>query len=70
MAKSLIVYFSQGGTTTKVAESIATGLRSEGYEVDHTASKKSSRQTSADMICSVSGLLYTFSVHHSSSQTT
>lgn len=34
MAKSLIVYFSQGGTTTKVAESIATGLRREGYEVD------------------------------------
>jgi flavodoxin len=26
MAKSLIVYFSQGGTTARVAESIATGL--------------------------------------------
>ena len=34
MAKSLIVYFSQGGTTAKVAESIATGLRKEGYQVD------------------------------------
>jgi len=34
MAKSLIVYFSQGGTTAKVAESIATGLRREGYQVD------------------------------------
>jgi flavodoxin len=31
MAKSLIVYFSQTGTTTKVAESIATGLRKEEY---------------------------------------
>ncbi len=34
MTRSLIVYFSQGGTTAKVAESIATGLSREGYEVD------------------------------------
>jgi len=34
MAKCLIVYFSQGGTTAQVAESIATGLRKEKYEVD------------------------------------
>jgi flavodoxin/ferredoxin len=34
MARSLIVYFSQGGTTAKVAGSIATGLRREGYQVD------------------------------------
>jgi len=41
MAKSLIVYFSQGGTTTKVAESIADGLRREGYQVDlHSIKEK------------------------------
>lgn len=34
MAKSLIVYFSQGGTTAKVAEYIATGLRREGCQAD------------------------------------
>ncbi len=34
MAKSLIAYFSQGGTTAKVAESIATGIRRGGYQVD------------------------------------
>ena len=34
MANCLIAYFSQTGTTTKVAESIATGLRREGYQVD------------------------------------
>jgi flavodoxin/ferredoxin len=34
MAKSLIVYFSQSGTTAQVAESIATGLSREGYQVD------------------------------------
>jgi flavodoxin len=34
MAKGLIVYFSQSGTTAKVAESIATGLQHGGYEVD------------------------------------
>jgi flavodoxin/NAD-dependent dihydropyrimidine dehydrogenase PreA subunit len=34
MSKSLIVYFSQGGTTAKVAESIAAGLRSEKCEVE------------------------------------
>jgi flavodoxin/ferredoxin len=34
MSKGLIVYFSQGGTTTLVAESIAAGLRSAEYEVD------------------------------------
>ncbi len=34
MPKCLIVYFSQSGTTAQVAECIATGLRSEGYQVD------------------------------------
>ena len=34
MTKSLISYFSQSGTTAKVAEFIATGLRQEGYQVD------------------------------------
>ncbi|MFA5116849.1 MAG: EFR1 family ferrodoxin [Candidatus Omnitrophota bacterium] len=34
MMKALIVYFSQGGSTAKVAESIASGLRGSGYQVD------------------------------------
>ena len=34
MAKGLIAYFSQGGTTARVAEAIATGLRRDGYQVD------------------------------------
>ncbi len=34
LPKSLITYFSQGGTTARVAESIATGLRVTGYHVD------------------------------------
>jgi len=34
MAKILIVYFSQGGTTAKVAEAIASGLRSKNHQVD------------------------------------
>ena len=34
MSKSLIVYFSQGGTTARTADSIAAGLRTAGYEVD------------------------------------
>ncbi len=34
MSRGLLVYFSQGGTTAQVAESIATGLRSAEYEVD------------------------------------
>ena len=34
MPKSLIVYFSQGGSTARVAQRIATGLRTAGYEVD------------------------------------
>ncbi len=34
MSKSLIVYFSQGGTTARVAEYIAIGLRVAGYQVD------------------------------------
>jgi flavodoxin/ferredoxin len=34
MVKSLIVYFSQSGTTAKVAESIASGLRRERYQVE------------------------------------
>jgi len=34
MAKSLIVYFTQGGTTAQVAEAIAFGLRSKEHQVD------------------------------------
>ncbi len=34
MSKSLILYFSQGGTTARVAESIADGLRAAGHQVD------------------------------------
>jgi flavodoxin/ferredoxin len=34
MAKCLIVYFSQTGTTAQVADSISAGLRAAGYEVD------------------------------------
>ncbi len=34
MLKGLIVYFSQGGTTARVAESIASGLHTAGYQVD------------------------------------
>jgi flavodoxin/ferredoxin len=34
MLKTLIVYFSFGGTTAKVAESIAAGLRSAGQKVE------------------------------------
>ena len=34
MSRSLIVYFSQGGTTAQVAESIATGLHTAGYQID------------------------------------
>jgi len=33
MPKSLIVFFSQGGTTTRIAESIAEGLRAAKFEV-------------------------------------
>ena len=33
MPKSLVVYYSQGGTTTRIAESIAEGLRAAEYEV-------------------------------------
>ncbi len=33
MSKSLIAYFSQGGTTARVAESDATGLRAPEYQV-------------------------------------
>lgn len=32
MSKCLIVHFSQGGTTTRVAESIAAGLRTAGWQ--------------------------------------
>ncbi|UCG54909.1 MAG: EFR1 family ferrodoxin [Dehalococcoidia bacterium] len=39
--KGLIVYFSQSGTTAKVAESIATGIRRQGYQVDvHSIQEK------------------------------
>jgi flavodoxin len=34
MSKSLIVYFSQGGTTARVAESIAVGLRAVEWQAD------------------------------------
>lgn len=34
MSKSLIIYFSLGGTTARMAESIATGLRTAEYQVD------------------------------------
>ena len=34
MPKSLIVYFSQGGTTARVAEHIANGLRTAEFQVD------------------------------------
>lgn len=34
MGKGLIVYFSQGGTTARVAESIAGGLAASAYQVD------------------------------------
>lgn len=34
MPKSLIVYFSQGGTTARVAESIAAGLRAAEWDAD------------------------------------
>jgi len=34
MAKSLIVYFTQGGTTGQVAEAIAAGLRGKEHRVD------------------------------------
>lgn len=33
MSRSLVVYFSQGGSTARVAESIGSGLRSAGHEV-------------------------------------
>lgn len=32
--KALIVYFSQGGTTARVADAIALGIRQAGYETD------------------------------------
>lgn len=34
MPKCLIVYFSQAGSTAKVAEAIARGLRGQSYDVD------------------------------------
>lgn len=34
MAAVLMVYFSQGGTTARVAESVAAGLRARGQEVE------------------------------------
>ena len=34
MLKCLIVYFSQGGTTARVAETIASGMQLEEYNVD------------------------------------
>ena len=34
MLNAVVVYFSQNGTTSRVAEAIAGGLRQEGYAVD------------------------------------
>jgi len=34
MPKSLIVYFSQGGTAARAAESIAAGLRASGWQAE------------------------------------
>jgi flavodoxin/Pyruvate/2-oxoacid:ferredoxin oxidoreductase delta subunit len=34
LPRSLIVYFSQGGTTARIGESIAAGLKCQGYQVD------------------------------------
>lgn len=34
MPKALIVYFSQGGATARVAEAIAAGLQGAGYQID------------------------------------
>ena len=34
MSKALIVYFSQGGTTTQAAELITAGLLAAGYQID------------------------------------
>jgi flavodoxin/Pyruvate/2-oxoacid:ferredoxin oxidoreductase delta subunit len=34
MPKSLVAFFSQGGTTVKTAECIAKGLRANGFQVD------------------------------------
>ena len=34
MARCLLVYFSQSGSTAKVADRIAAGLRESGYQVD------------------------------------
>lgn len=34
MKKCLIIYFSQGGTTKKIGESIASGLEASGWKVD------------------------------------
>jgi flavodoxin/Pyruvate/2-oxoacid:ferredoxin oxidoreductase delta subunit len=34
MAKAAVIYFSQNGTTARVADAIAAGLRSRGYLVD------------------------------------
>ncbi len=33
MSKSLFAYFSQGGTSARAAESVATGLRAAEYQV-------------------------------------
>jgi flavodoxin len=34
MPKSVIAFFSQGGTTARTAEYIAKGLRANGFQVD------------------------------------
>lgn len=34
MSKCLIVFFSQGGTTSKIAEAVAKGLRAQNHDVD------------------------------------
>jgi flavodoxin/NAD-dependent dihydropyrimidine dehydrogenase PreA subunit len=34
MTRALVVYFSQGGTTGRIAEGVATGLRARGHHVE------------------------------------
>jgi flavodoxin/ferredoxin len=61
MAKSLIAYFSQGGTTAKVAESIATGLRREGYQVDlHNIKEKPQPDISGYDLLGIGSPVYFF----------
>jgi flavodoxin/NAD-dependent dihydropyrimidine dehydrogenase PreA subunit len=61
MSKSLIAYFSQSGTTAKVAESIATGLRREGYQVDlHNIKEKQQPDLSGYDLLGIGSPVYFF----------